>query len=111
MDLKITSFFSLSFSFLLFSSFSSRLLVACMVAGHNTHIAHGYLTSIEFDIVRYYLWQSIGFQITRLMDQTVQFVHRWSILFFPLAKVGYGSWHLIPGGTENELWVTAPGDD
>ena len=45
------------------------------------------------------------------MDQTLQFVYRWSILFFPLAKVGYGSWHLIPGGTENELWVTAPGDD
>ena len=43
------------FSFPLFPPFSSRLLVACMVAGHNTHIAHGYLTSIEFDIVRYYL--------------------------------------------------------
>ena len=42
---------------------------------------------------------------------SLQFVYRWSILFFPLAKVGYGSWHLIPGGTENELWVTAPGDD
>ena len=41
----------------------------------------------------------------------LQFVYRRSILFFPLAKVGYGSWHLIPGGTENELWVTAPGDD
>ena len=41
MDIKITSLLSLSFvSCFLFLLFSSRLSVACMVAGHNTRIAH-----------------------------------------------------------------------